>query len=156
MEKKRASFPDLWWGENGLFVISGALHAIIEDHDLGKHHMWPVKMFTKRHEPYPQEFYALVPGVHAAAISEAESDVFVQEERYSAPTKLFPKGGFSPRSSSLNSSWDAAVDVTKQPSGHLWWDHGLTDAYLLASDALHNAIKDAGLKVIPMKKLKEL
>jgi hypothetical protein len=36
----------------------------------------------------------------------------------------------------------------------LWWDTGLDETYLLASDALHDAIVEAGLETIPMKKTK--
>ncbi|MGB3688708.1 MAG: DUF1629 domain-containing protein, partial [Jannaschia helgolandensis] len=70
VEKKRKVFPDMWWGENGLFIISDALRRVIEAHDPGKHIIWPVEMLTKRGEPYPGPFFGFVPAVHAAAISE--------------------------------------------------------------------------------------
>ncbi|MEM9796743.1 MAG: DUF1629 domain-containing protein [Pseudomonadota bacterium] len=155
VERKRQQFPDIWWGENKLHIISEALHEIIEDHDPGLHIIWPVEMQTKRGEVYPGPFFAFVPGVHAAAIDEDESDANVTEETHYPATATRP-GSISPKFSYLETSWDAVVKSDALPDCHIWWDHGLTRSYLLTSDALHDAIKTAGRKVIPMKKVCEI
>ena len=155
VDKRRTIFPDIWWGENRLLIISDRFREIIEDHDSSLHHIWQVTMLTKKGAAYPDTFHAFVPGVHAAAISEANSDVQVSEEKHYPPTAILPVS-ISPRSASLNSRWDGTVDLSQIPAHHLWWDHGLTEPYLLLSDAMHDAIVAAGLKVIPMKKMKAL
>lgn len=154
--KRITAFKDLFWVENKMLVISERLRDIIEAHDPGVHHIWPIEVLSKKGVAYPDALYGFVPAVHAAAILETEGDVNIREERISPPTKLFPLGGRSPHSTRLEATYDAAVDAEKLPSRHIWWDHGLTRNYLLLSDQLHDAIVAAGLKVIPMKKVRLL
>ncbi|SEL80771.1 hypothetical protein SAMN04488526_3579 [Jannaschia helgolandensis] len=155
VEKKRKVFPDMWWGESALLIISDALRRVIEAHDPGKHIIWPVEMLTKRGQPYPGPFFAFVPAVHAAAISESHSDVRISEERFSPATPVI-SAHTSPRFVHLNYSYDVGVLCKDIPDANLWWDHGLSFPQLLTSDALHDAIVAAGLKVIPMKRVMEI
>ena len=155
VEKKRKVFPDMWWGVSGLLIISDALRRVVEAHDPGKHIIWPVEMLTKRGEPYPGPFFGFVPAVHAAAISESHSDVQIDEERFSPATPVMP-ASTSPRLVFLNPSYDVGIRRTDIPDANLWWDHGLSVPQLLTSDALHDAIVAAGLKVIPMKRAMEI
>ena len=153
--RKRKSFPDLWWGSGGLFVISGALRDLIEAHDPGLHQIWPMEMVTKRDEPYPGTFFGLSVVGRAAAITEEGSHVHVQEA-YDSPATATTSAYHTPRRATLYSTYDTCVDPAKLPAHHLWWDDGLSRPYLLLSDALHDAIVAAGLSVIPMKRTKVL
>jgi len=152
--KRIPAFKDLFWVENKLLVVSERFRSIIEAHDPGVHHIWPIQIMSKKGVAYPDALYGFVPTVHAAAISETEGDVCVEEESTHPPAKLFPMGMWSPRRTRLDVTWGAAVDASKCPPNHIWWDHGLTENHLLLSDNLHEAIVAAGLKVIPMKKTK--
>ncbi len=152
--KRITAFKDLFWVEGKMLIISDQLRVIIQAHDPDVHHIWPIQVMSKKGVTYPDALYGFVPTVHAAAISETEGDVCVEEESTHPPTKLFPMGMWSPRRTGLDVTWSAAVDASKCPPNHIWWDHGLTENHLLLSDPLHEAIVAAGLKVIPMKKTK--
>ncbi|MEJ8560109.1 hypothetical protein QTO30_01855 [Yoonia sp. GPGPB17] len=150
--KRINAFKDLFWVEGKMLVISERFREIIKAHDPGIHHIWPIQVMSKKGVAYPDALYGFVPAVHAAAISETEGDVHITEPSTAPPTKLFPQGVHTRRSTRLRPSWIAAVHPDKVPSQNIWWDHGLTRNYLLLSDVLHDAIVAADLKVIPMKK----
>ncbi len=150
--KARKAFPDMWHAQDDLLIISQALRDIIEAHDPGVHKVWPLRLMEKRGEHYPGPFFGFLPMVHASAISEKHSKVLVSEERVNPATPIMPEY-VSPRSTRLLGRKDGYVYPSKLPSAHVWWDHGLTDNYLLISDALHGAIKDAKLKTLHFEKL---
>jgi hypothetical protein len=152
LAKPRKAFPDMWAAQDSLMIISDALRDLIEAHDPGVHMIWPVTMQTKRGERYPGPFFGLVPMVHAAAISEKHGKVMVSEEKLIPATPII-REHISPRTTRLSGHDTGHVYPSKLPSAHIWWDHGLTDNYLLISDALHGAIKDAKLKTLHFEKL---
>jgi hypothetical protein len=153
--KKRSSFPDMWWGENGLLTISLALKDIIEAHDPGRHYIWPMTLLTKRHVEYEGAHFGFVPGVHASVLDEENSDVRKEEERFVEATRM-SRARRVPRKVRLWTYEKAAVRKADLPDAHLWWDASFDKPYLFASDSLQDAIKAAGLKTIRMVKVKEV
>jgi hypothetical protein len=150
--KARKAFPDMWHAQDKLLIISQALRDIIEALDPGTHKIWPVAMMTKRGDRYPGPFFGFMPMVHAAAISEKHGDVMISEEKFYPATPVVAEH-VSPRTTTLGRRNAGFVYSSKLPDAHIWWDHGLTTNYLLISDALHGAFKDAKLKTLHFEKL---
>lgn len=155
VEKKRASFPDMWWGEGGLLIISPALKNLIEAHDPGQHYIWPMTLLTKRHVEYEGAHFGFVPGVHASALDEENSDVRIEEERFVEATRM-SRARRVPRKVRLWTYEKAGVRKADLPDAHLWWDASFDKPHLFTSDSLHDAIKAAGLKTIRAVKAKEV
>lgn len=144
--------PDQFWIENSLLVISDTYRCILEGLDAGVHQIWPMQIIRKRKGPDSGRWFGLNVRGRAAAISEEGSDA--------KRTKGTEKLSIPPRVKINHATFQTCVDPDALPAEHLWWDDGLEaeglrfEAILMCSDALHDAVVEAGLKVIPMKKAK--
>ncbi|MEO0862318.1 MAG: hypothetical protein AAFY65_17055 [Pseudomonadota bacterium] len=154
LQKSYKQIRDLCWAEGGQIVISDALRQIIEAHDPGQHIIWEQVIRTKRKGPKPGPFFGLIIGPRASAIVEKGDDLQITPERFNEAIGTI-SAHTSPRIARLR-TFRAWIDPSNVPQQHLWWDHGLTRPYLLMSDTLHDAIVEAELKVIPMKRCKEI
>jgi hypothetical protein len=147
VQKPRPELPDMFWDESALLVVSGAYHDIIERLDPGVHQMWPIEMRRKRKGPYPGRWYALIIRPRAKAISPAESDTYIAKGS---------KALGSPDRVLVENSFKVAVRKDALPDVNLWWDDGLDEPVILCSDALRDAVVEAGLKSIPLIKAKKV
>ncbi|MEO0860841.1 MAG: hypothetical protein AAFY65_09510, partial [Pseudomonadota bacterium] len=154
LQKSYKQIRDLCWAENAQFIITDPLRQIIEAHDPGQHIIWEQVIRTKRKGPKPGPFFGLIVGPRASAIVEEGDDLQITPEQFNEAIGTMP-AYTSPRTARLR-TYRAWIDPSNVPEQHLWWDEGLTYPYLLMSDTLHDAIVEAGLKVIPMKRCKEM
>jgi hypothetical protein len=125
----------MWWGENGPLTISLALKDLIEAHDPGRHHIWPMTLLTKRGVQYEGEHFGFVPGVHASALDEDCSDVRVDDQRFVEATHM-TRAHWVRRSVLLWTYEKATVRKADLPDAHLWWDDSFDKPHLFASDSL--------------------
>lgn len=146
LQQSRPQLPDMFWGENGLLVVSGAYHDLIEALDPGVHQLWPMEIRRKRKGAFEGRWYGLNVRVHAEAQIEAESVVHVQP-----PSELT---GLGRRVQLDDMKWKSCLDQSRIPDAHLWWDVTFIFPILMCSDAFHAAVAEAELKSIPMKKVR--
>lgn len=158
LERHREKFADFFRLRGGIWILSQAFADIIRELDGDAHFIWPIEIrrYKQRnrvqnaeYHRYDGSFYGFVPGVHTECLDEEGSDVFVIEEKHykgdPAPT---------PRSVNFFSEGEAMINMALAPEAHFWRDHTFAGSLFLFSDELHARIKEAGLKVIPKKKLK--
>lgn len=145
VEKSRPELPDMFWGTDAILVVSGAYRDIIEKLDPGIHQLWPIEMRRKRKGPYPGRWYGLNIRPRAASIQVDGSETWIAtgSKTLGTPDRIVVRNSFK-----------VAVRKDDLPDVNLWWDDGLDEPVILCSDALRDAVVEAGLKSIPMIRAK--
>lgn len=145
VEKSKPELPDMFWGSSSLLIVSGAYHDIIERLDPGLHQMWPIEVRRKRKEPYAGRWYGLSIRPRATSIQVDGSDTYIAKGSKSLgiPDRIV-----------LKDSFKVSVRSDRLPDANLWWDDGIDQPVILCSDALHDAVVEAGLKSIQLIKSK--
>lgn len=143
IEKSRPELPDMFWGSSSLVIVSGGYHDIIERLDPGLHQMWPIEMRRKRKESYAGRWYGLNIRPRAVSIQVEGSDTSIAKGSTFLGT---------PDRIKLNNSFKVSVRSNLLPEANLWWDDGIDQPIILCSDALRDAVIEAGLKSIPLIK----
>lgn len=142
-QKPRKSWPDMFKTAGGLMIASGKAKDIIDGLDTGLHQFFPLKIHTKRGLEVTGPWFAM-------NVTEQQNSIVLEKTRFfrspSAPEYLH---------SFAHEHKDVTVDPSRQSGVNLWREYSFQGS-LLGSDALFEALKDAGLKFYHRYKAKEL
>jgi hypothetical protein len=137
-EKRYTSLGSLVKLTIRFLAVDDALKEIIEKLEPGKHQFFPIKILMPKGEIYPKRYFVMRIGQWLDSLSstESKSEVLQKDGENGhyflfAPTKKYIEG------LALSKAAINQVD--------LWRDRFLSDELIFISDALQNAIGEAGL-----------
>ncbi len=128
-----------------LLAVDQALKTIIETIEPDKHQMWPIRLQYKNGDPHEKSFFGLVIGTHLNAFDPDASDKEVWHER---------RGRFNVRDDTKK--YISGLALRTDNSAHLWREKKLRSPNVFISDALHDRIVEAKLRLPKMYRVKDI
>lgn len=150
LDGKHTSLGSLIEFNNQIPGVDEELKNIIERLEPGVHDFYPITITMPKGAVYPKQYYILVIGQYLESFSIDKSREFIDRDAELRKLDAFSDQGGGKYSFSFHSKkYLNALTFSKAAIGkaHLWTERKLQRPEIILSDALHDEIAKAGLRL---------